>query len=102
MNFDKYVELIVYSAFVHVWHFMTLWAYLGLHEWIHLYTILFSFLCDIASHECCFLELALILFETVSSLVFMIMIEAFLLFHTNFPTPLRLYFSILSFSSLQA
>jgi len=50
MDFDKCVEPIVYLAFMHVWYFMTLWAYLGLHEWIHLYTILFSFLCDIASH----------------------------------------------------
>ena len=44
MDFDKCVEPIVYSVFMHVWHFMTLWAYLGLHEWIHLYTILFFFL----------------------------------------------------------
>ena len=94
IDFDKCVEPTVYSAFMDVCHFMTLWAYLGLHEWIHLYTILFSFLCDIASHECCFLELALIHFEIVCSHVCMNMIEEFLLFHllnhttilyTNFP-----------------
>jgi len=100
MDFDKCVEP-MYSTLMHVWHFTTLWAYLGLHEWIHLYIIIFSFLCDIASHECCFLELDLILLEIVCSLVSMIMIKTFLLFHllnhtsilyTNFPCkPLWVY-----------
>ena len=52
----------LYAWILCMWrHFVTLWAYLGLHEWIHLYTILFSFLCEIVFHEYCFLELVLIL-----------------------------------------